>query len=294
MIIPTMLVMIDCLPASPKKSISPHRNQSWLSPSLPMIVKDQDGNKTILSSPKDGDNTNDANSSDNTDVSEVNSACTACRGTGLGSNYKRRRVRKKCGVCWGTGVGNQKHPKPSGGYKGYYEWGNKWGIYNLNSEKKHLMREIKKADVYAATCGSIPGCKGTETKDDTCSGCGKPWCGTYPVNGPCETTNGNDKKCIRIRYLVTNTAGQQVYVVKTIGGTGNGPWYARAGGKEGDVRERHNKNTVGEFPYADSEGSFWYSVYWRCQKSNHDLCTNHDKPETEFEMETPTPVYGPE
>merc|ERR1711964_239637 len=68
------------------------------------------------------------------------------------------------------------------------------------------------------------------------------------------TRNGNDRPYIRERYIV-----------KTVGNTGNGDWYDQKGGKEGDLREKHNENTIGEFKH----NNVWYTVYWRCQELYH-------------------------
>merc|ERR1711964_458644 len=79
----------------------------------------------------------------------------------------------------------------------------------------------------------------------------------------------------------TNTKGQQVYIVKTYGNTGNAGHFT-----EGDKREVHNVNTVGEFKSSlENKDGHWYSVYWRCQKSHHAFCTNHDKPEAEYKKQ---------
>jgi len=171
--------------------------------------------------------------------------CKYCRGRKEG-----RRGRKYCSVCWGSGFADQKHPDPEALYKP-----GKWGIYDLSSEKRHLVREIQKAERNKKT--------------------GKTRQEKYPKDGPCETKKGNEFRCVRQRYLVTNTKGQQVYIVKTYGNTGNAGHFT-----EGDKREVHNVNTVGEFKSSlenkdKKDDGYWYSVYWRCQKPNHDLC-DHD------------------
>merc|ERR1711964_549139 len=156
-----------------------------------------------------------------------NTACTFCDGPWRGEG-------RKCIICWGTGKKDGKHPNPMSNYKS-----GKWGLYDLDSEKEHLLNEIEKAERNA--------------KD-----------GKWPKDGPCLTKNGNKVKSVRKRYLVKNSKGQQVYLVKTLGGTDNTSYFPT----DGDMREKHTKNTVGEFKKND----LWYTVYWRCQKSNHDKC----------------------
>merc|ERR1712000_95820 len=141
----------------------------------------------------------------------------------------------------GTGKKDGKHPNPVGRYRKIYKWGPKWGIYNLESEKEHLLKEIKKAERNARA-------------------------GKYPKDGPCLTKNCNDRQHIRKRYLVRNTKGQQVYLVKTFGGTGYDYFFPT----DGNMREKHNENTVGEF----KKDGLWYSVYWYCQAPKHDDCSH--------------------
>merc|ERR1711964_592747 len=106
-------------------------------------------------------------------------------------------------------------------------------------------------------------------------------------------------QCVRKRYLVANSQSELVYVVKTVGDTGNSRWFKHDGHK----RERHTDDTIGEFRATDG---FWYTVYWRCQESDHDSCS-HEKegfcseksvcmtlPEVEIQMQTPIPIAGSE
>merc|ERR1711964_760704 len=114
--------------------------------------------------------------------------------------------------------------------------------------------------------------------------------GRFPKEGPCLTKNGNTHKCVRKRYLVANSQKDLVYVVKTVGDTGNSKWFNHDGHK----RERHTDDTIGEFRATDG---IWYTVYWRCQESDHDSCS-HDAPEDEIKKQTvqmaPTPIAGSE
>merc|ERR1712000_710377 len=157
--------------------------------------------------------------------------CAVCRGQ-----------NNKCKYCWGTGAKDGKHPEPFGPFLGDYPWGSKWGFYDLESEQEHLLQEIKQAEKYE----KLPPMQG-ETLDSTNAR-------RYPQNGPCVSKYGNSRLDIRKRYLVSNTQGQLVYVVKTIGNTHNGepregrsPYFKF----DGNRRERHKENTVGEFKKND-------------------------------------------
>merc|ERR1711964_423887 len=172
----------------------------------------------------------------------------------------------QCNLCWGTGEKNGKHPSPGGRYGDHYTWGSKWGIYNNYDEQNHLLKEIKQAKDNEAAFKEIK-----KTQDIAEDGLKKAAAQYYPANGPCVADKGNTDPSIRERYIVKNTYGQHVYIVKTVGDTGNGAYFVT----EGKKHEKHGENTVGEF----KNGDHWYSVYWRCQKSSHGDCS-HDKSET--------------
>merc|ERR1711964_954432 len=150
-----------------------------------------------------------------------------------------------------------------------------WGIYHDYSVQKYLLEQIEEAETNAAK-------------------------NNYPVNGPCLARHGNDHQCVRKRYLVSNSKrlpnGKEelVYVVKTFQGTGNDQtWWDSETDEEmyfhedGDKRERHNVDTIGEFKIGRGRDRIWYTVYWRCRKRNHDRC-RHDYKEM-IEKQTPTP-----
>merc|ERR1711900_82849 len=177
-------------------------------------------------------------------------------------------------VTEGSNVGRRlmgKHPDPKSPYRN-----GKWGIYHDYSVQKYLLEQIEEAETNAAK-------------------------NNYPVNGPCLARHGNDHQCVRKRYLVSNSKrlpnGKEelVYVVKTFQGTGNDQtwWDSETDEemyfqKDGDKRERHNVDTIGEFKIGAGRDSIWYTVYWRCQKRNHDECS-HDSPKEYIEKQTPTP-----
>merc|ERR1711964_805369 len=108
-----------------------------------------------------------------------------------------------------------------------------------------------------------------------------------PPGVPSKTIHGNDHPCVRERYIVRNSKNEVVYLVKTVGKTGNAGFF---GNPEGDNREAHNENTLGEFRRWDEqkERDIWYTVYWRCQKPDHDECS-HETHKEEIEKQTPTP-----
>merc|ERR1712000_99736 len=188
--------------------------------------------------------------------------CAVCRGQ-----------NNKCKYCWGTGAKDGKHPEPFGPFLGDYPWGSKWGLYDLESEQEYLLNEIKQANInvsdnYYPEDGP---CVTLNCNNGNCTGCGKSVTVEEARADQCECGNNGRggrvwKEDIRKRYLVSNKEGQTVYVTKTIGHTGNGDQF----GFDGNKRELHDENTVGEFQ--DGAHGTWYSVYWRCQKTDHAKC----------------------
>jgi len=173
---------------------------------------------------------------DTTDISAVSTHCTACGGRGC--NYCNEQLPLAPEVVEPETHANdnmERHPDPSAPY-----YPGKWGIYSFANEQEYLLKQIDVADSQ----------KGTSLEKEI----------------PCLTIEGNENPNTRKRYLVRNRKGQQVYLVKTLGSTGNGSYYNH----DGDKREPHNENTVGEF----TTGGLWYTVYWRCQKPNHDDCSH--------------------
>jgi len=171
----------------------------------------------------------------------------------------RRRLVQ---AAWG-----KKHKTPTAPYTS-----DKWGIYSKYGEQTELLKQmsnnrlkpdLRKAQYYAERNEIPPGV-------------------------PSKTIHGNDHPCVRERYIVRNSKNEVVYLVKTVGKTGNAGFFD--GNPEGDKREAHNENTLGEFRRWDEQKrrDIWYTVYWRCQKPDHDECS-HETHKEEIEKQTPTP-----
>merc|ERR1711964_775635 len=114
--------------------------------------------------------------------------------------------------------------------------------------------------------GNLQLCRGTRVFVGA-NRCGRFAEGNFPRKGhPLSNDRRERKSKYQEEISCQKPQSQQVYLVKTLGSTGNGSYYNH----DGDKREPHNENTVAEF----TTGGLWYTVYWRCQKPNHDDCSH--------------------